>query len=87
MVAEKTDTRRKVVEKQAEAASLGERGRSTGRREVQSWAAAQRSEQALAEWPSLLEDMSEGDGGVTEDCTRYLSLSLYRSFTQVCREF
>lgn len=67
MVAETIDKRRRVGEMRAEAASLGRKGLSTRRREVQSQIAALPSQQPLTEWPSFLEDVCVGDGIVAED--------------------
>lgn len=66
VAAETTDTRRKLGEKQAEAASLCGRDRSTRRPKIQSEVVALLHEQFPAKWPSFLEDICGGDEIVTE---------------------
>lgn len=63
---ETDDTRRKVVEKQAEVVSLGGTFGSTRRPEVQSEIVALLSKQSLAEKTSFLKDLCGGDGGLAE---------------------
>lgn len=74
VVPKTVDTRGKLREKQAEAASLGRRRGSTRRREVQSEISELLSQQSLAKWLSFLEDLSKGDGAVGEDSSSLFTL-------------
>lgn len=57
VVAERIDAIVKTVEKQAEAASVDGRARSTRRQGIQSEIPALLSQQSLPEWPPFLKDM------------------------------
>lgn len=70
---ETIDTRIKVIEKQAEAPSLGGRGPSARKRIVQREAAACLTQQPLAQWSSVLKDMCGSDEVMAE--------SIYSTFT------
>lgn len=86
-VAETFDTRRKVKEKQAEATSFGGRDCSIIRQEVQSEMAAMLSRQALAKWPSFLEDVCQVTELWRKILTRYLRFNRFTTFVQGCRDF
>lgn len=64
--AETIDTRKKLVERQADAASLSRGAYSTREQELQSGIADFLSQQSVAEWPPFLEEMCRGDGVVVE---------------------
>lgn len=66
-VAETIDTIKRVVEEQTGTAGLGERGRSTKTREVQSEIGALRFQQSLLERSFFLQDLCGSDGLVVED--------------------
>lgn len=77
MVAETSGAKKKVREKQIEAASLDEEGRSTSRREIQSEIAALLSHQSLAEWTPFLKDLCVEDGVVVEDVDSIVTYKLF----------
>lgn len=79
MVAEKTETERRVRERTEEAESLAERSRSRKWRKELADIGFLLSKQLLAERPSLLQEMCRKDGVVVEDLYSIFAFGLFCS--------
>lgn len=64
MVAQRTETRKKVKQLYEFVEGLSKKGRTKWRRELLDEAASVLSKQTLGKWPSLLKKSCEGDGEV-----------------------